>query len=47
MECDFVRLEIQVKITSMGIKIDSKMLLKLGNNIGVDIDSKFGTESQN
>jgi len=35
------------RTTGMKIKIGSKMLLKLGNNTGVNIDSKFGTESQN
>ena len=33
------------RITGMRIKTDSKMLLKLGNNTGDDIDSKFRIES--
>ena len=34
------------RMTGMGIKIDSKMLLKSGSKIGVNIDSKIWTGSQ-
>ena len=34
------------RMTGMGIKIDSKMLLKLGNKTGVNIDSRIWAESQ-
>ena len=32
------------RITGMGDKTDSKMLLKLGNKIGVNIDLEIWTE---
>ena len=34
------------RITSMGIKTDSKILFKLGNKTGVNIDSEIWTRSQ-
>ena len=40
MECDLT-LMIQIQVTGMGIKTESKMLLKLGNKIGVNIDSEI------
>ena len=45
-KCDFVRLVIQVRITGMGIKTDSKMLLKSGSKKGVNIASENWTGSQ-
>ena len=38
--------DISSRITGMGTKTDSKMLLKLGSEIGVNIDSGIWTGSQ-
>ena len=35
-----------LRMTGMGTKTDSKMLIKLGNEIGVNIDSGIWTGSQ-
>ena len=46
MECDYPKMVIQFLDHRTGINVGSGNWSKLGKNIGVNIDSKMGTESE-